>query len=521
MSDWKKRTTLNRRTLIAGAAAGAGLAAAGVGIATLAGDADKELVSPTAIAQDETQTNAPAAVASAPSGAPAQLASRAALQMPQGMALVTSPRLPLFGVGSQDAADLLAGALPSWLEVGSPIELPVEPLALEGQVAEGSQPVQTYSNYEQLVAGLNQRIGGVALIPVDQVDFRVNVLAVDGVDPLRDIPNESDPLIRIGVVGDIVPGRNVGNKMREYGYTHPFKKVAAELGAYHITFANLEGNLSSNIEPPADPHTFTFIASPEMIEGMQLAGIDAVSLANNHSKWNSEGWGEAAFLDTMDALSAAGMPYFGGGRDLAEASAPWVATVGGHSIAIIGIDGVTANEAARADGATVYGAVLGEELYAGAGNGVSGTNPYALEQVLTDISAAADQYDIVIPYFHFGIEYVGVVPQWAAEGARAAIDAGATTVVTNHPHVIQGMEVYKGKPIVYSVGNFIFDQMFSVETRQGLILELDFRDNRVVGLRCRGVEIEDFNQPRLMTAGEHASLMDRFWWSTDRLASRG
>jgi hypothetical protein len=63
--------------------------------------------------------------------------------------------------------------------------------------------------------------------------------------------------------------------------------------------------------------------------------------------------------------------------------------------------------------------------------------------------------------------------------------------------------------------------MFSVETRQGLILEFDFRDNKVVGLRTRGVEIEDFNQPRLMSAGEHASIMDRFWWSTDRLRERG
>lgn len=515
------RATMNRRRLLAGAAASAvGASGLAAGISALNGDSPGTLVNPTIIpdgaSQSAARTGPPASA-----GAPAQIAARAALQVPQGMALVTSPRLPLFGVGARDAADLLAGLLPTWLEVGSPIELPVEPLAIDGQVPEGAAPVQTYANYEALVAGLGQRTGGVALVPLDQVDFRVNVLAIDGIDPLRDIPNEAEPLIRVGVVGDIVPGRNVGHKMRAYGYTHPFKNVAAELSSYDVTIANLEGNLSANIEPPADPHTFSFVASPEMIEGMKLAGIDAVSLANNHSRWNSEGWGDAAFLDTMDALSAAGLAYFGGGRDLSEASAPWVAEIGGRTIGVIGIDGVTANEIARENGATVNLSALGEDAYAGAGDGVAGTNPYILEQVLTDIEAAAGQYDIVIPYFHFGVEYVGVLPQWAVDGARAAIDAGATTVVTNHPHVIQGMEVYRGKPIVYSVGNFIFDQMFSVETRQGIILELDFRDNRVVGLRCRGVEIEDFNQPRLMTAGEHASLMDRFWWSTDRLAERG
>ncbi|MDP9366741.1 MAG: CapA family protein, partial [Chloroflexota bacterium] len=77
-----------------------------------------------------------------------------------------------------------------------------------------------------------------------------------------------------------------------------------------------------------------------------------------------------------------------------------------------------------------------------------------------------------------------------------------------------------GKPIVYSVGNFIFDQMYSVDTRQGLILEITLRGSQVVGIRTRGVEIQDFHQPRLMTEGEQAAIMDRFWRSTDWLAER-
>ncbi len=118
-----------------------------------------------------------------------------------------------------------------------------------------------------------------------------------------------------------------------------------------------------------------------------------------------------------------------------------------------------------------------------------------------------------------GAEYVAIPPAWAVAGARAAIDAGATLVVTLHPHVIQGMEIYNGRPIVYSPGNFVFDQMFGVEVRSGFILDLTLRWDRVVGLRCHGVEIEEFHQPRPMTAGEQAALMDRFWASTDRLAS--
>ena len=128
--------------------------------------------------------------------------------------------------------------------------------------------------------------------------------------------------------------------------------------------------------------------------------------------------------------------------------------------------------------------------------------------------------DLVIPYFHFGAEYVAVPPLWSVQAAHMAIDAGAGMVVTNHPHVIQGMEIYANKPIVYSPGNFILDQMWAAEVRSGYALEIVVRGANIVGLRFHGVEIEDFHQPRLMTSGEQAALMDRFWAATDRLASR-
>jgi len=440
--------------------------------------------------------------------------------LPAGMALVASPRLPLYGVGSADVAKLLSGAIPNWRELGSAVSLPVERIALTGGTQIGGTPAATVNDYEALATELDKRPGAVALVPVEQVDFRASVIAVDGYDPLRHGQVNGQDAIRVGVVGDIVPGRNVNNKMVAFGdYTHPFRKVAAELNSYDLSIANLEGNLSNNIAPPEDAHTFSFVSSPQMVDGFKLAGIDAVTLANNHSMWNSEGWGAQGLLDTIDALKGGGVPHFGAGNDLAEARAPWVAEAGGKRIAFIGIDGVTANEEARDFGATVYMSELGNSGYAGATDDTPGTNPYISDQFLADIEALAGEYDIVIPYFHFGIEYFAVPPAWARTGAKAAIDAGATMVVTNHPHIIQGMQVYNGKPIVYSVGNFIFDQMFSVEVREGNILEIVLRDDKVVGVRVRGVEIEDFNQPRLMTAGEHASQMDRFWAASDRIAA--
>lgn len=440
--------------------------------------------------------------------------------LPAGMALVASPRLPVYGVASGDVANLLGGTIPDWRELGSAVSFPVEPIALSSATPAGVTPVATVADYEALAAELDKRPGGVALVPVEQVDFRASVIAVDEFDPIRHGQVNGQDAIRVGVVGDIVPGRNVNNKMVAFGdYSHPFRKVAAELSSYDVMIANLEGNLSNNIAPPEDAHTFSFVSSPQMVDGFKLAGIDAVTLANNHSMWNSEGWGAQGLLDTIDALQGGGVPHFGAGNNLSEARAPWVAEVGGKTLAFIGIDGVTANEEAREFGATVYLSELGNTGYAGATDDSPGTNPFITDQFLGDITSLAGQYDMVIPYFHFGIEYFAVPPAWAREGAKAAIDAGATMVVTNHPHVIQGMQIYKNTPILYSVGNFIFDQMFSVEVREGNILEIVLRDDKVVGLRVRGVEIEDFNQPRLMTSGEHASQMDRFWSATDRITA--
>ena len=513
-----------RRTLLTGAAGagvlGAGAIAAGFGV--LSGDEVKPPLSaatePVAALSGGQAPSAP--MVAAPSSPSAATNRRAAFQgaVPEGMALVSSPRLPLFGVGAADLDALLTGGASDWRAVGSPVSLPVELLALDGAAA-GGDPVETFADYEALAAALDARPGGLALVPLDRVDFRVNVLAVDGFDPLRDAG--TDGIVRIAVVGDIVPGRNVHLKMQGYGdWTRPFHKVADHLAAYDLTIANLEGNLSDSLPQPVEinPNTFDFVSSPAMLDGFKLAGIDAVGLANNHSAFNEQGWGAQGLLDTIASLEAAGVPFFGAGRDLDEARQPFVIEVGGRTVALLGVDGVTAN---RDIAAGIDTGVVGTDVGAGSG---AGTNPYAFDQVTSDVAAAAEQYDIVIPYLHMGAEYKWLVPDWVVEAAHGCVDAGATVVVTNHPHLIQGMETYQTTPVVYSPGNFIFDQMFSIDTRQGLILEivLDVRGDgvKVVAVRNRGVEIEDFHQPRLMTAEEHASIMDRFWRSTDWLATR-
>ncbi len=526
------RRPLSRRAIIAGAFPVAAATVGAVGALALqisrTAEAPGILTPPEMAASPEATANlsAPstpivAEATPAPTGSPsAASGSQSArslpnLGVPQGMALVASRRLPLAGVGPEDPWRLLTRQVTNWAGVGSPVPLPVHSFALANTLVGGVRPDHAVESYEALAAAMDADPGAVALIPAESVDFRVQALSVGETDPLVDASGGQVP-VRIGVIGDIVPGRNVHLHMVEYGdFTRPFHRVAPLLRSFDLTVANLEGNLSSTLPQPADPHSVTFVSSPEMLEGFALAGIDAVTLANNHSVWNSEGWGVQGLVDTIAALDTYGVPYFGAGPNLAAARAPWIVNVHGTRIAFLGIDAVTANyeiEPGMANG------VL--DVDSGASAEGAGTNPYLATQVFEDVAAATSVADVVIPYFHLGAEYIAIPPAWAVEATHLAIDAGAAMVVTNHPHLIQGMEIYAGKPIVYSPGNFIIDQMWAAEVRSGYALEIVLLGTKIVGLRFHGVEIEDFHQPRPMTSGEQAALMDRFWGATDRLAAR-
>jgi hypothetical protein len=504
---------LNRRTFALGAGAlSVGAVATAVGIDALTAEGTIAAPPPTATTQPAIRFQTAASPTPAPTQPPAATSS-----LPAGMALVTSPRLPLKGISSAQAAALLGGAQ-SWRDLGSPVNLPVKPFAIAGMEGNGLTSPTKVNDYAALVAELAKTPGGVAVVPVDQIDFRADRLDIDGVDPLSALQGA----VRLGVTGDIIPGRNVAIHARQYGdWTHPFLKMKDLLASFDVTMSNFECVISDTIAPPeeSNPNTFDFIADPAVIEGMKLCGIDAISLANNHTAWNDSGLGTAPFVEMLGHLERAGFPYFGGGRDLDQAQKGFEATVGDTSIVFIGIDGVTANVDFKDQPGTV-GESIGSG-FAGASASKAGTNPLDLASVNAKIASLAGQYDIVIPYFHMGAEYEWIVPTWCQQVTHAAIDNGATMVLTNHPHLIQGMETYKDIPIIYSLGNFVFDQMFSVDTRTGYVLDLTIKDKKVVGLRTHGFESEDFNQPRLMAQGEHAALMDRFWRSTDLLAARG
>ncbi len=461
--------------------------------------------------------------------------SKAARLGSEPLAVVTSPRLPVRSLALDQAKAALSGQVTDWSDLGSPTSVKREVVQrFGGPDAANANPALSVASYDELVGLFPAHPGVVSLASASELDFRANSLIVDDFDPVRDpdpgdaypfrrdlvlefgdrVPTglanlarelatqvESDPApdqaFTVTMVGDIILGRTVHTIMtRLNDYAAPFRLVADELAKADLTIGDLECSLSDTIPPPDDPFTFQFMTFTAGAQGLRLAGIDGVSQANNHSM----NFGAGGMRDTLAALDAAGIRHFGIGETLDQACEPAIFDVRGTRVAFLGYDGITGDT----NGATGDSA---------------GTAPLSAERLSQDIVAANKRAEVVIPFIHWGVEYTLTPTSEQRSLARRAIDAGATMVVGSHPHWVQGIEEYRGRPIVYSLGNFVFDQDWSPETKQGLIMHLVFQGSRLAALRLVPVLIESFYQPRVLTGKEKTVILDRVWNSSDLLVA--
>lgn len=294
------------------------------------------------------------------------------------------------------------------------------------------------------------------------------------------------PTWTLTAVGDIMLGRSVLQQMLYYDdIRRPFRQTYPLLRAADLTVGNLESPLSDRIPPPSDPNTMVFIGPARAAAGLRWAGIDAVSVANNHTLTH----GQHGLMDTISAVEEHGIAAFGGGRDWNSAYAPAVFTVKGQRVALLGFD-------------DVYG-------WRWRDRDAPGIATAWEDDVRSAVAAAKRDADVVIPFFHWGAEYTDTPSEQQVRLAHAAIDSGADLVLGSHPHWVQSTETYRGKLIVYSLGNFIFDQMWSRETRQGAIGHFTFRGRQMVEDRYTPVLILDYNQPVPATGSDYRAVMRR------------
>lgn len=255
----------------------------------------------------------------------------------------------------------------------------------------------------------------------------------------------ADP-VSLVFAGDLMlddgPGRVIASGRDPLG---PF---AAALSQADYRIGNLECPIATTGKA-LDNKIYTFRAHPRVLS-MLKGRFDAVAVANNHSG----DYGKAAFLETLSLLDGAGIAHFGGGANLQAAHAPLWVERKGLRIALLGYDEFKPR--AFEAGPDWPGVAWSED-----------------SQVVADIRAArAAGADLVIPFMHWGWEREPQPSERQRQLAHTMIDAGAAMVIGGHPHVTQGAEYYKGKLIVYSLGNFVFDGFEALDTRTGWLLRL-------------------------------------------------
>ena len=237
--------------------------------------------------------------------------------------------------------------------------------------------------------------------------------------------------------GDILLSSYVLNNYEKSGINGILsEELQSEMQNADITMVNEEFPFS-NRGTQAQDKQFTFRVDPGYVKILQEMGIDVVTVANNHAL----DYGTDALSDTFQTLDNAGIAYVGAGDNLERASQPYVIKAGGKTFGFLAASRVIPEVSWNIDNRQP---------------GMLCT--YDSAELCNAIQKAKETCDYVVVYVHWGIERENTPQDYQRQLGKAYIDAGADMVIGAHPHVLQGIEYYNGKPIVYSLGNYIFNQ---------------------------------------------------------------
>lgn len=270
------------------------------------------------------------------------------------------------------------------------------------------------------------------------------------------VPEATSTETSLVFVGDIMLDRGVEQNILRYGgkdYNFPFADLS-KIQRADILFGNLEGPVSDQGRDIGNLYSFRM--SPEAVPALAKQGFDVLSVANNHAG----DWTRPAFADTFLKFQNSGISLTGGGLSKNEATEPKIIVRNGVKFGYLGFSDVGPN-GLRA-GSTEAGILIAAD-----------------PDTSNIIKQASEKCDVLVVSFHFGNEYESKSNWRQRELAHMAIDNGARIVVGHHPHVPQETESYRGGVIMYSLGNFIFDQIFSTETMSGLAVKITFDGKNV------------------------------------------
>ncbi|WP_408009528.1 CapA family protein [Pseudalkalibacillus sp. A8] len=290
--------------------------------------------------------------------------------------------------------------------------------------------------------------------------------------------------ITISFTGDILLDSWVGAAIEQNGVDFPYQHTKHILQKSDITVGNLETAVSTRGTP--EEKRFAFRSKPETLQGLANAGYDMVSIANNHTL----DYGMDALFDTMDHLDNHGIGYSGAGKNEEEAFTAYYKTVNGKKIAILGLSRVLpyAEWAARPESPGIASA-------------------YTYEPMMEYVEKAVEHSDYTIVFIHWNKEREDYPEDYARVMAREFIDAGVAAVLGSHSHSLMGIEYYKGAPIYYSLGNFVFTQSKSHKGQESMIVNLSIEKNEIKSQIIPAKIVS--HQPTLMDEGYNRTIIDK------------
>ncbi len=313
---------------------------------------------------------------------------------------------------------------------------------------------------------------------------------LDFSDQKKKLPQTSEE-VSLVAVGDISFSRGVERMVKKQkDPNYPFLKIRDYLKSADFVFGNLETPITEGPEIP--DFEMIFRSNPGTEQALRQAGFSILSLANNHTP----NLGEKGLKDTFNYLMKAGIKYVGAGNNEQEANQPVYIEEKGIKFAFLAYNDIDVVPAS-------YEAI----------NSHAGTAFMRAEKMTKAVKEAKQKTDFIVVSMHAGIEYTDKPNNSQVNFAHAAIDAGADLIIGHHPHVVQTMEKYKGKYIFYSLGNFVFDQSWSQETKEGLAIKVYFTKNGISKISLLPVVMENLAQPKMANQNEAEKILQRLKFS--------
>lgn len=306
------------------------------------------------------------------------------------------------------------------------------------------------------------------------------------------------PITSILFTGSIVPGRCVQAAIDERGNAdYLYEDVHDLISEADIAVGTLNAAISDFPPHTGCIQTFVLVGSSNNADAMAAAGFDIMGVATNHIKnCGISTCGDRAFLDTMDNLNRVGILPVGAGMDIHEAMQPVVIEKNGIRFGFVSLGEIETMAFASEDTPGI--APLPQDFDEAEAN------------LQAAIRAARESSDVVIVMPHWGSDYSNTPNYRQIFFDQVAVDAGADLVIGNHPHVIQGMQEIDGTPVFYSLGSFVFDQDWSLETQQGIVVVVTFQGTALKEYEIIPVHIDGDGHVQVAASPEYEEILGRF-----------